>query len=154
MMTCLLKRILPFLLTFSFGAVVGSIFTRPNVAPQPKFVLRSDGNSYGSGYGCAMRYAHRVYDPEDVDVQAQIVSRPEPMYTEEARLNRVTGQVTLRAVLTDRGQVEGIQVVKDLTDGLTDRAEDAARQIEFVPAMKNGRPVSQRILITYNFDLD
>jgi protein TonB len=101
-----------------------------------------------------MRYAHRVYDPEDVDVQAQIVSRPEPMYTEEARLNRVTGQVTLRAVLTDRGQVEGIQVVKDLTDGLTDRAEDAARQIEFVPAMKNGRPVSQRILITYNFDLD
>jgi len=40
-----------------------------------------------------------------------------------------------------------------LTDGLTLKAVQAARQIRFIPATVNGQPVSQWVQIEYNFNL-
>jgi hypothetical protein len=40
-----------------------------------------------------------------------------------------------------------------LPDGLTERATEAARQIIFTPAMNNGTAVSQRVQISYDFEL-
>jgi hypothetical protein len=50
----------------------------------------------------------------------RILFKPEPAYTEEARKNVVTGSVVLTAVFSDTGEVTDIQVVKALTDGLTE----------------------------------
>ena len=51
------------------------------------------------------------------------------------------------------GEVTGISVVKPLPDGLTEKAIQAARQIKFRPAQKDGHVVSQYIVLEYNFNI-
>lgn len=93
----------------------------------------------------------RVYSSSEVTVPAIIRYKPKPLYTEEARKNQVNGTVVLRAVLSSSGQVTDIRPVSGLPHGLTEKAVDAARQIKFTPATKNGRFVSQRVQLDYNF---
>ena len=82
-----------------------------------------------------------------------MLEKPEPTYTEAARKNQITGTVTLRAVFSAGGSVTNISAVSRLPDGLTEKAIAAARQIRFVPATKDGRPVSQWMELQYNFNL-
>jgi TonB family protein len=91
--------------------------------------------------------------PSEVGTKAQIFARPEPHYTEDARNHQVSGTVVLRAVLADDGLVKHVLVVHPLSNGLTEAAVRAARQIKFIPAQKNGHPVSQYVQIEYNFNL-
>jgi TonB family protein len=96
---------------------------------------------------------NRIYRAPEVTRRAVITHRPEPNFTEAARLNNVTGVVRLRAVLTAGGQVTSISVLKGLPDGLTEKAIEAARQIRFTPAQRDGRAVSQWVTIEYNFNI-
>ena len=89
----------------------------------------------------------------EVTVRARVITKPEPSYTIQARQNQVTGTVVLRAILSVSGAVENITVVRELPDGLTGKAIDAARRIRFIPAIKDGRFVSTWIQLEYNFDL-
>ena len=59
----------------------------------------------------------------------------------------------MRAVFSADGTIKHILVVKGLEGGLTEEAVRAARKIKFVPAEKDGRPVSQYFQIEYNFNL-
>jgi hypothetical protein len=43
--------------------------------------------------------------------------------------------------------------VQKLAGGLTEKAIAAARQIRFVPATRNGHPVSMYMQLEYNFNL-
>jgi TonB family protein len=95
----------------------------------------------------------RVYPPHDVGTRARVISKPEPQYTEQARRNQVTGTVVLRVIFSSAGEVTNIQAVQKLGDGLTEKAIAAAREIRFVPAMRNGRPVSIYMQLEYNFNL-
>lgn len=97
--------------------------------------------------------APTVFKPGEVTVKARILSRPEPEYTEEARKHQVTGTVVLRAVISADGRVRAVRPIKALPYGLTIRAIRAARQIKFIPATRDGIPVSQYIQIEYNFNL-
>jgi TonB family protein len=94
-----------------------------------------------------------IYKPKDVTTKLRVLSKPEPSYTEEARQNQVVGTVVLRAVFTGDGKVRGIIPVAGLPHGLTARAIRAARRIQFVPATKDGHPVSVVIELQYNFNL-
>jgi TonB family protein len=89
----------------------------------------------------------------EVSRRAVITYRPEPNFTEEARRHNVTGTVRLRAVLTAAGEVTNLSVLKGLPDGLTEKAIEAARRIRFTPAQKDNRPVSQWVVIEYNFNI-
>src|ERR1043165_2293 len=102
---------------------------------------RAEGGS-GGGYA--------VYE---VEQRARLLAKPEPQYTEEARRNQVSGTVTLRAIFSSTGEVVQIRALNTLPFGLTERAIAAARQIKFVPAMKDGHPVSVRMQLEYNFNL-
>jgi TonB family protein len=90
----------------------------------------------------------------EVTTKARVLTRAEPQYTEEARKNRVGGTVVLRAVFAADGTVKNILVLRSLPHGLTEAAVQAARGITFVPATKDGRPVSQFIQIEYNFHIN
>jgi TonB family protein len=94
-----------------------------------------------------------IYTAKEVTTIPRILSRPEPQYTEEARKNRVTGVVVLRAVFAADGKIRAIRLLSGLPNGLTMMAIRAARGIKFIPAMKDGQPVSQYIQIEYNFNL-
>jgi TonB family protein len=95
----------------------------------------------------------KFYVGKDVDQKATITSKPDPQYTERARKHNVTGAVVLRAVLSASGRVTNIRVVEGLPDGLTEQAVTVARQIKFVPAMKDGKYVSTWVQLVYNFNL-
>ena len=110
------------------------------------------GGGPGGGGGGGPDYS-RPFKASEVTRKAVITFKPEPQFTEEARKNNVTGLVKLRLLLSSSGSVGNISVVKGLPDGLTERAIQAARQIRFTPAEKDGRRVSQYIVIEYNFNI-
>jgi TonB family protein len=97
--------------------------------------------------------ADRVYNPPDVTQRARVLFKPEPQYTEEARKNSITGVVILRVVFSRTGEVTNIRAMQSLQGGLTEKAIAAARQIRFVPATRNGQPVSMYMQLEYNFNL-
>jgi TonB family protein len=90
---------------------------------------------------------------KDAGIKARLVKKPEPTYTDKARSEQITGTVILKCVFAADGTVTNIRVVKGLPFGLTERAIAAARQIKFVPAMKDGHNVSMWMQLEYNFNL-
>jgi TonB family protein len=93
----------------------------------------------------------KSFSGKDVTRKAVVVTKPEPSYTGLAEKNHVSGTVVLKVVLSSSGRVTNIRAVGRLPDGLTENAIEAARQIRFVPAVKDGRFVSMRMELQYNF---
>jgi TonB family protein len=85
--------------------------------------------------------------------RARVLSKPEPQYTEEARRNQISGTVVLRVVFSRSGEVTNIRAIHTLPFGLTEKAIAAARQIRFLPAIQDNRPVSVYMQLEYNFNL-
>ena len=94
-----------------------------------------------------------IYPASEVTTRAVVLSRPEPSYTERARKEGVEGTVILRLMLAADGTVKHIFVVRGLSHGLTEKSVESARRIQFKPATKDGRPVSQLVTIMYNFNI-
>jgi TonB family protein len=97
--------------------------------------------------------ARKIYTTGTVTSRAVIKAKPEPGFTEEARRAGVTGVVRLRAVLAADGTVRHVLVLKSLGYGLTEMCVAAARRIKFEPAKLAGMPVSQYIILEYNFNI-
>ena len=96
-------------------------------------------------------YTESNFIPNQPDERVRLLKKPEPSYTDEARANKVIGTVILKVVFTSKGTVENIHVVRELPYGLTERAIEAAKKIKFVPAMKDGHPVSMWMQLEYVF---
>jgi protein TonB len=94
-----------------------------------------------------------VVSAKEADVRATITAKPKPSYTKEARRNGMQGFVTLKVLLSARGKIARVRVVKGLPAGLTENAIRAACKIEFKPAMKNGKAVAQWLTAEYVFRL-
>jgi protein TonB len=109
-----------------------------------------DGGSRGNNPNPDL---NRTYSAPEVSERARVLSKPEPQYTEEARRSSITGTVILRVVFSRTGEVTNIRALQSLGGGLTEKAMAAARQIRFVPARKNGQPVSMYMQLEYNFNL-
>jgi TonB family protein len=105
-----------------------------------------------TGTGDSTSY-NRTFTGREVTEKARVLSKPEPQYTESARKYSVQGTVVLHAVFSSSGQVSSIRAVQRLPHGLTQRAIGAARNIKFIPATKDGHPVSMYIQLEYNFNL-
>ncbi|HEY0083759.1 MAG TPA: energy transducer TonB [Pyrinomonadaceae bacterium] len=156
-MMSVLKRALPFILTLLVGVAVGGGLRRAERAAEP----------VGREVSCRMRqrqvammrppapssFETEVFTAKDVTRKAVINHKPEPHYTVDARRNNLTGTVRLRMVLAADGTVRQIVPLATLPDGLTDQAVAAARNIEFTPASKDGRAVSQYVTVEYNFNI-
>ena len=96
---------------------------------------------------------NRVYSSPQVTTRARVLFKPEPQYTEEARRTQISGTVILRVVFSRSGEVTNIHAMQSLPGGLTEKAISAARLIRFVPASRNGQPVSTYMQLEYNFNL-
>jgi TonB family protein len=86
-------------------------------------------------------------------VAAEIVAKPLPVYTEEARRLRVEGEVLLEVVLESGGRVRVVRVVRGLGHGLDEAAVRAAEQIRFKPALRDGQPVDSGAVLHIVFQL-
>jgi TonB family protein len=95
----------------------------------------------------------RASDKTPIDEGVVILSKPQPEYTPEAKLEKIQGEVLLQVVFRASGQVEVQRVVRGLGHGLDQNAEAAARQIKFTPAKRNGQPVDFPAIVRIEFEL-
>jgi len=86
-------------------------------------------------------------------IPAEILSKPTPVYTEEARQLKIEGEVLLEVVLEASGRLRVVRVVRGLGHGLDDSAVKAAEQIRFKPAMKDGQPFDSTAVLHIIFQL-
>jgi TonB family protein len=94
-----------------------------------------------------------VFNSNELTRRAIIVWKSEPWYTQLARERMTKGTVILDVVLGENGYVSQVAVVQGLDNGLTEAAIEAARNIRFFPAEKDGKPVSQRNRLEYSFNV-
>ena len=88
-----------------------------------------------------------------IDRPVEIVSKPTPEYTDDARNARIEGTVTLDLEFTAAGDVRVLRVVRGLGHGLDEAAERAALRIRFKPAQSDGRAVDSRATVHITFRL-
>jgi TonB family protein len=94
----------------------------------------------------------RVYTREEVGTPAVIVSMPEPVYHNSGeKLLDLTGTVKISVVLSASGRVREVQLLEGLSQNQNFASLKAARRIRFMPATKDGVPVSQSYVATYGF---
>ena len=83
----------------------------------------------------------------------QITRRPRPEYTEEARHANVQGTVLLKVAFLANGAIGPIRVITRLPNGLTEKAVEAAKKIEFKPELHDGVPVTVYKNLEISFSL-
>lgn len=83
----------------------------------------------------------------------EILFKPKPVYTDEARAKKLEGDVLLQVVFGASGEVKIQRIVRGLGYGLDESAEAAARQIRFHPAQQDGQPVDFSAVVHITFEL-
>jgi TonB family protein len=86
-------------------------------------------------------------------VPAEIISKPVPNYTPEARAQRIEGEVLLEVVFEASGTLRVLRVVRGLGHGLDEAATRAAEQIRFKPALRDGQPSDSTAVVHIIFQL-
>ena len=83
----------------------------------------------------------------------EILSKPSPQYTAEARRLGVQGEVVLSVIFQADGTLKVVSVIRSLGYGLDQMAEQAASQIKFKPAQQGGKPTNFPALLHIEFRL-
>src|SRR5438067_5436798 len=92
-----------------------------------------------------------VFGKTEVDKPARLLESPAAQYPDGAMKAKAKGEVRLRLVLASDGTVKYIFPMKPLKYGLTEAAIEAAKQIKFQPAIRDGKPASQFLTLSYEF---
>lgn len=83
----------------------------------------------------------------------EILSKPRPEYTDEARKSRIEGEVVLEVRFASSGQVQVLRLLRGLGHGLDESARRAALRIKFRPALKAGVPADSIAVVHILFQL-
>jgi TonB family protein len=83
----------------------------------------------------------------------EVLFKPTPAYTDEARARGIQGDVVLEVEFSSAGALRVIRVVRGLGYGLDELAIQAAGQIKFKPALASGRPVDVKANVVIVFRL-
>jgi TonB family protein len=122
-------------------------------------VNTSRGTVRQSGFGDAEPVAANQTRPKPAEsaapklVPAEIISKPTPVYTDEARKLRIEGEVLLEVVFESSGKLRVVRVVQGLGHGLDEAAVRAAEQIRFKPALRDGQPADSSAVLHIVFQL-
>jgi len=101
---------------------------------------RQTGHRVRNGFmdsGLGTGYGDRQIDRKPV----QIIWKPTPTYTDEARTKQIDGEVILDVMFQANGRAEVLGIVQSLGYGLDDVAVEAVQHIRFRPASVNGRAI-------------
>jgi TonB family protein len=83
----------------------------------------------------------------------EILFKPKPDYTEEARKLKIEGEVLVRVLFSAGGEVRVLEVTRGLGHGLDESATRAAQQVKFKPAQRDGQPVDSTATVHIVFQL-
>ena len=101
-----------------------------------------DGNTGGKNKSIGVGRPNLAVHQTAVDQRPVLLNQPRPLFTEEARKNKIQGVVRVRILVDSSGAVKEVVLTRGLPDGLNEQAIKAAYQMRFRPAIKNGQPVS------------
>ena len=79
--------------------------------------------------------------------------KPEPAYSEKARIAKYSGTVVLMLVVDAHGDVSNVKVVRPLSFGLAEQALRTVLTWQFQPSTRDGMPVPVRVLVEITFRL-
>jgi hypothetical protein len=155
MYSLLLKKALPFALTFIVGSLVGGLFKLFGGGVETNAPARAYIYGYGEGHGRSCRMRHRY-----------LVAESKPLvilFKPDARLPQITGEDILRSAPRSAlvrvtfgadGKVQAVEPFYENAWGINrlplgpywkeywESVERAARQIQFAPEVENGLPVT------------
>jgi TonB family protein len=123
---------------------------------------KGDGRSHGQGVstgGFGSEQVAKGTGPKmaaDTGVPAtpiEIIYKPNPIYTDEARDLKLEGEVLLEVIFSANGTIHVNRVVRGLGLGLDEAAIAAANKIRFKPAMRNGQPVDSTAVVHVVFQM-
>lgn len=83
----------------------------------------------------------------------EILKKPQPVYTDEARSLRLEGDVSLEVLFTASAEVRVLRVIRGLGHGLDEAAIASASHIQFRPALREGEPINQTVTVHIRFQL-
>ena len=86
-------------------------------------------------------------------VALQILSKPTPAYSDEARAMKIEGQVALEVEFMATGEVKVMRIVRGLGHGLDEAAIKAVQGVRFKPAQRDGQAVDVRTTVNIVFQL-
>jgi TonB family protein len=138
------------------GVVVSTGFGNGTAVPDTR--PRATGTVQSTGFASADVPAPPTVHSHPAEVAArvlpaEILSKPTPVYTQEARNLRIEGEVLLEVVLEASGKLRVVRVVRGLGHGLDDNAVKAAQQIQFKPAVKDGQPTDSTVVVHIIFQM-
>ncbi|MCV6607546.1 MAG: energy transducer TonB [Campylobacterales bacterium] len=93
----------------------------------------------------------------DIAISANLIPlvRIEPRYPRRAKMLKKQGQVTVEFTITERGFVEDPKVVKATPPKIFNQAAlSAIKRWKFKPKVEDGKAVSQRAVLSFEFKLD
>lgn len=124
---------------------------------------RGDGRSNGRGVQTAGFGTQEVaqlsgkpklaVDSGPPTTPVEILFKPNPIYTEEARAAKLEGEVLLEVMFGANGQLQVNRVVRGLGHGLDEAAVAATNKMRFKPALRNGQPVDSTAVVHVVFQL-
>jgi TonB family protein len=124
---------------------------------------QGDGRKNGQGVQASGFAAQQIVantskrgGPDDtaaLTTQVEILSKPKPLYTEEARKLNLEGEVLLEVLFGANGELHVNRVVRGLGHGLDEAAVTATSRIKFKPAQHNGSPVDSTAIVHVTFQL-
>jgi TonB family protein len=125
---------------------------------------QGDGRSNGRGATVqtagfsTQQFSQGVARPQQADsgpatTPVEIISKPNPVYTEEARQLRLQGEVLLEVSFGVNGQLHVNRVVRGLGHGLDEAAISAANKMLFKPAQHFNQPVDSTAIVHVVFQL-
>ncbi len=137
------------------GTVASTGFGNGTAVPPPSGGKRGSVQSTGFGNAAVVAEAPRKKEAsvENPATPVDILEKPRPVYTAEGRTLRIEGDVVLEMVFLASGQVQVNRVISGLGHGLDETAMQAAKQIKFKPAKRDGQPVDFPARVRIEFRL-
>jgi TonB family protein len=83
----------------------------------------------------------------------KLIHRVEPQFPEEAKLKGKTGKVVAEILISEKGTVDRVKVLKSDDKVFEQPVIDALRQWKYEPQIKDGKPASRVYTITVAFKL-
>ena len=84
---------------------------------------------------------------------AEILFKPRPVYTDEARRLRIEGEVLLEVLFAASGDTRVLRILRGLGHGLDENAITAAREVQFRPAKRGDMAVDSTAVVHIVFQL-
>jgi len=110
------------------------------------------GNFGDAGIAVAGPRSSKASDTP-ISSSAEILSKPRPAYTDEARRLKIEGEVLLEVLFSASGETRVLRMIQGLGHGLDENAITAARTIQFRPAKRGDTAADSTAVVHIVFQL-